>query len=182
MKKHITWSNLIFVIIIGLFFYKPSRVWFTRKLSFSPSVNKISADKKITNYNWNLKGLNTNDINFDSTKGKVVFLNFWATWCPPCIAEFPFIQSFYNDYKNKVDFIFVTNENWPEVAVFFEKNGYDIPTYQTLNGYPLGLPNVSSIPTTFIIDKNGNIRLEKTGSADWNSESFRKQIDKMLNE
>ncbi|MDY0780165.1 TlpA disulfide reductase family protein [Tenacibaculum sp. IB213877] len=182
LKKHLTWSNLIFVLVVALMLYKPTRVWFIRQVSFSPSVSSVEKSQKITDYNWPLYGLNTESVNFSQFENKVVFLNFWATWCPPCIAEFPFIQELYKDYKDNVAFVFVTNENWEEVEAFFQKNNYDFPTYQSSARYPKGLPSVSSIPTTFIIDKKGNIRVQKTGSADWNSESFRKSIDGMLSE
>lgn len=181
MKKHFTLSNIVFAIVILIFLYKPSRIWMIRKMSLSPSLEKIEKNKLISNYNWELKGLNTTDVNFSAFKGKVVFLNFWATWCPPCVAELPYIQSFYNDYKNKVVFISLSNEKWSEINSFFKQNKYDFPVYQNKNTTLKDLPTVSSIPRTFIIDKKGNIRIDKTGAADWNSASFREEIDKMLN-
>lgn len=181
MKKHLTWSNVIFVIVIFLLLYKPSRVWFTRQLSFSPSVKKVEKSKQLTDYNWRLKGLNTSDIDLQSLKGKVIFVNFWATWCPPCIAEMPSVQEFYNDYKDKVAFVFITSDDWKLVEEFYTKNGYDLPTYQSVTNYPKELPSVPSIPRTFIIDKNGYIRVDKSGSANWNSDIFREKINTLLN-
>lgn len=182
MKKHFTVSNLIFVVVLLIILYKPSRAWIIRQFSFSPSVEKVVNTKKITNYHWQLKGLNTSDINFETLKGKVIFINFWATWCPPCIAEMPSVQAFYNDYKDKVAFVFVTSDSWETVKQFYKENNYNLPIHRTASGYPLGLPEVNSIPATFIIDKNGFIRLKKTGAADWNGNGFRNDIDKLLAE
>lgn len=182
MKKHLTWSNILFIIVIFLMLYKPSRVWFTRQLSFSPSVSKVVNSKQITDYNWQLKGLNTTDVNFQNLKGKVIFVNFWATWCPPCIAEMPSVQEFYNDYKSKVAFVFITGDNWELVEEFYTKKGYDLPTYQSVTNYLKELPSVPSIPRTFVIDKKGYIRVDKSGAANWNSDSFRKEIDDLLQE
>lgn len=180
MKKHVTISNVLFIVLLFLILYKPSRIWVIRQVSFSPTIENIQEEQRIQNYSWQLKGLNTENINFSELKGKVVFLNFWATWCPPCVAELPYIQSFYNEYKNKVAFVFITTENWKEVAVFFRKNDYEFPIYQSNNSLLEGLPLVNSIPRTFLIDKKGNIRIDKSGSADWNTSSFRSSIDKLL--
>ena len=151
-------------------------------MSFSPSVAKVEGSPRVFDYNWKLTGLNTNDINFSEFKGKVVFLNFWATWCPPCIAELPYIQDFYNDYKDKVVFVFVTSDNVEALEEFFKKNDYEFPVYQSNYNYPKELPPVTSIPRTFILDSEGYIRVDKSGSADWNSKSFRSSIDKLVSE
>ena len=180
MKKHINISNLLFALLIVVLLYTPSRIWLIRQVSFSPSLEKIEDSKIVFDYNCELLGLNTKDINFNEFKGKVVFLNFWATWCPPCVAELPYIQSFYKDYKDKVAFVFVSQENWSTVNAFFKANNYDLPVYHYKNTSLKGLPEVNSIPRTFIIDKEGNIRVDESGSADWNSEAFRKQIDTLL--
>lgn len=162
--------------------YKPSRAWLIRQFSFSPSIKKVTDSKKISDYHWKLIGLNSKDIDFENLKGKVIFLNFWATWCPPCIAEMPSVQAFYNDYKDKVAFVFVTNDSWETVRQFYENNNYDLPVHSATSNPPIGLPEINSIPTTFIIDKNGFIRINKTGAANWNGSSFRNDIDKLLSE
>lgn len=153
-----------------------------RQISFAPTVKSISNSTALKNYDWQLNGLNTKPIDFKDLKGKVVFVNFWATWCPPCVAEIPSIQEFYNDYQDKVVFIFETSDSWETVDQFYQKHNYDLPTYSSLSSFPDGMPKVTSIPRTFVIDKNGYIRIDKSGAADWNSESFRSEIDGVLNE
>ncbi|SNR16771.1 TlpA family protein disulfide reductase [Tenacibaculum jejuense] len=182
MKKHITLSNILFIALICLILYKPSRVWFIRQISFSPTVEKAEGSARIFDYNWKLTGLNTYNANFAEFKGKVVFLNFWATWCPPCIAELPYIQDFYNDYKGKVAFVFITSDDVRTLNEFFKKHGYEFPVYQSNHDFPKELPPVTSIPRTFVIDTQGNIRVDKSGSANWNSKSFRKKIDELIAE
>lgn len=182
MKKHLNFSNILFAIVMVVILYSPSRIWIIRQLSFSPSVEKVAETNTIRDYNWQLKGLNTTKINFSKYKGKVVFLNFWATWCPPCVAELPYIQSFYNDYKDKVAFVFISNEDWSDINSFFKNEGYDFPVFQERNSRLKELPEVKSIPRTFIIDKKGNIRVDESGAADWNSTSFREQVDQLLDE
>jgi len=79
-------SNAIFVLAIGLLIYSPTRIWLLRQIAFSPSVENVKDRVSIKNYDWQLHGLNTENINFSKLKGKVVVVNFCATWFPPCRA------------------------------------------------------------------------------------------------
>ncbi|CAM1362855.1 Thiol-disulfide isomerase or thioredoxin [Tenacibaculum sediminilitoris] len=174
-----TISNIVFVVIIGLLLYPPTKVYFIRLVSFSPSTTTEEQREELVDYNWKLKGLNTTNIDFNETKNKVVFVNFWATWCPPCIAEMPSIQKLYEDYKDKVQFIFVSNEDWTTIDVFYKNKGYDLPTYNILSKVPDQLVS-NTIPATFILDKNGTIMVDKRGPADWNSNKIRILLDELL--
>ncbi len=177
-KKSI--SNIIFVLAIAVMLYPPSREWFMRQIAFAPSVKDVENSEKLSSYDWNLKGLNTENINFKELDNKVVFVNFWATWCPPCRAELPMIQKLYADYKDNVAFVFVTNEDWGKVEVFFNKNGYDLPVYNSIGIPPNSFTETNSIPASYLIDKNGNILISKTGSADWNSSKIRNLLDELI--
>lgn len=179
-KKNI--SNAVFIIVLALMLYPPTREWGMRQIAFAPSVKDVSEMEKLDTYNWELNGLNTQSLNFNEFENKVVFVNFWATWCPPCRAEMPMIQSLYNDYKDKIAFVFVTNENWKTVDDFFKKNGYDLPVYNS-NGYPPEkFTETNSIPASYLIDKNGSILISKVGAADWNSRKVSKLLDDLLKE
>lgn len=104
-------------------------------------------------------------------KGKVVFLNFWATWCPPCKEELPDIEALYNEHnlnQDEVVFLGITNPSSPEypynqdsgkedITAFIEDNGYTFPTLFDETGEVFGNYGISSFPTTFLIDKEGNI-------------------------
>lgn len=104
-------------------------------------------------------------------KGKVVFLNFWATWCPPCRKEMPDIQSLYNEYnQNHDDVVFLgvanprneNNMNTREVdkdgiIKFLEDNELDFPVVFDESGEIFNFYGISSLPTTFLINKDGNI-------------------------
>ena len=169
-KKHIT--NIAFVVLIGLMIYPPTKVYFIRLVSFSPSEIKVDEQKQLNTAIWNLKGLNTSDVSIKDLNNKVLFVSYWATWCPPCIAEMPSMDALYSDYKEHVTFVFVTNEDWKTVSQFYEKKGYVFPTYNELTPTPEVLYS-TSIPATFIIDKNKNIVVEKYGAANWNSSKTR---------
>lgn len=178
-------SNLILFVILAIFIFTPLRgifQEFTSKIfSFSPSVEKVESRMTLTSYNWKLKGLNTENYNFVNAKDKVVFVNFWATWCPPCRAEMPVIQNLYDNYKDKVEFIFVTNENKDVVEKFLKKNNYNLPIYNYLSSAPKEM-QVSSIPATYLINKKGVIVIHKVGAADWDNKKVFKLFDELLEE
>ena len=100
-------------------------------------------------------------------KGKTVFLNFWATWCPPCRAEMPDIQKIYDSYKeNGDDSLVVLGVASPgqgqegsleEVAGFLEENGYTYPVLMDTTGEQFAAYGVYALPTTFMIDRDGNV-------------------------
>lgn len=174
-------SNILFIIALALIIYPPSRAWIMRQLAFSPSIENVENRVKLTDYNWKLSGLNTEDLDFETTKDKVVLVNFWATWCPPCIAEMPSLQSLYNDYQHKVVFIFVTTEGFEKVSPFMEKNQYNLPIYNLRSKVP-DLLDTRSIPATYLINKKGEIVISKVGAANWNSAKVRKELDRLIAE
>lgn len=181
-KKTLSPSNIIFAIVLVLMLYPPTREWFMRQIAFSPSIENVDESEKLDTYYWDLKGLNTESLNFEELNDKVVFVNFWATWCPPCRAEMPMIQSLYDDYKDKVAFVFVTNENWPTVEGFFNKNNYNLPTYNSVSVPPNKFTETNSVPASYLLDKNGNILISKVGTANWNSDKVRRLLDKLISE
>ncbi len=173
-------SNTIFATAMLLLLYPPTREWGMRQIAFAPSIKNIDTTQMISSYHWELEGLNTENINFSEFKDKVIFVNFWATWCPPCRAELPMIQKLYNEYKEKVTFVFVTNENWNTVSAFFKENSYDLPVYNSLSTPPQKFTETNSIPASYLIDKNGAILISKVGAADWNSKKVRDLLDELI--
>lgn len=155
------------------------QIGLTRIFSFSPSVVKAEARQKVQSYDWKLHGVNTTSTNFSSAKNKVVLINYWATWCPPCIAEMPSLQKLYDVYKEDVVFLFVTTDDDPELFKFMEDKGYTFPVYRSVSDYPK--PFIASgIPATYLLDKEGNIVIDKVGAADWHTASVRETIDALL--
>ncbi len=146
-----------------------------------PSLLSSSEMKTIANFDWELKQLNEKLFNLKTAEGKVIIINFWATWCPPCIAEMPDFENLYQKYKSNEDvvFLFVSNEDTKIIADFMQEKQFSLPAYQQQAVAPAEF-DVSSIPRTFIIDKVGQIVLDKSGVADWDSEKMHEIINALL--
>lgn len=182
LKKN--WGNIIFgILIIALLFpsvRKPVQVFVNRTLAMSPSEKSESDREVLKDYSWRLNSLqNQQTENFSQSKNRVAIVNFWATWCPPCIAEMPSFQKLYDAYGDKVDFYFIANDKNENITKFFKKRNLDLPVYKALEESPKLLDGFS-LPTTYVLDKNGAIVIDKTGSADWNSDKMHKLLDKLL--
>lgn len=176
-------TNAGFVIVLALILFTPlgfhARVFVSKIVAFSPSV--LDADEQVVlpNYNWKLTSLADQSYNFETAKGKVILINFWATWCPPCVAEMPVLQELYDDYGEKVEFVFVAHDEQEKVSSFLAKKGYNFPVYFENTKTP-NLLSSTSIPTTYIIDTTGKIVVEKTGAANWNSATTRELLDTLI--
>ncbi len=177
------WSNLLFgVFILALIIPQtrmPIQVVLQRFISFSPSEIDKEDRTLLKDYHWNLSQLDSEKINLSQSEGKVVLINFWATWCPPCVAEMPELQELYETYGDRVDFYFITNETPQKAHNFLKSKGYDFPVYIQMEPSPRALAS-SSLPTTFVISITGEIIMQKTGAASWNSDKVHQVLDQLL--
>ncbi len=112
-------------------------------------------------------------VNLDSFKGKVVVLNFWATWCPPCIAEMPALDRLQSELGG-ADFAVVAvstdREGIKKSAPFYRRAGIkNLALYNDTRGNLLGAFNGKSLPITVLIDRDGNVVGRMEGAAQWDS-------------
>ncbi|GGH38956.1 hypothetical protein GCM10011364_08040 [Mangrovimonas yunxiaonensis] len=147
----------------------------------TPSTLDKDEQKQLSDYNWSLIDENGKGFNFEAAKGKVVVINFWATWCPPCIAEMPSLDNLYLEYKDHKDVVllYVTNDAPQKTQRFKKKNGYQFEVFRPVTAYPEAF-DVNTIPRTFIVDKSGTIVLDKTGAANWNSKAIKQIITTLV--
>ena len=114
-------------------------------------------------------------IDLQQQKGKVVFINFWATWCPPCLAEMPTVNDFYEKIKSDTNIVFLAidvDNRLNNSSAYMKKQGYQIPVY---GGNLDGLPTTffsGTIPTTLVIDKRGLVVFNHAGKASYDDDEF----------
>ena len=156
-----------------------------RMFFVQPSINDAH-DASIlvdSDYKISFKDLNGQKFDFSTLTGKVIFMNLWATWCPPCVAELSAIQELYNLYKDdsNVAFLLVSNESPEEVKKFIHKKGYTFPVYLNENKLPEILSS-ASIPATFVISKTGKLVISEVGAVNWAGERMIKTMDALVKE
>lgn len=154
-KRVLGWLGYLAVFAAILFFFAPESWW---QFGVAPTENRKAAS------NFALKDVNGNEWNFDDHRGRVVVVNYWATWCPPCRVETPGLVSFADEYKSLgVEMVGVSvDEDLSLVAPFVEK--YRIKYPILIDGFN---PNISgggmALPTTFLYDKQGQLAKKYTG-------------------
>lgn len=132
-------------------------------------------DTKIPAIDFKLVDQYGNTHTISEYKGKVIFLNFWATWCPPCRMEMPDIEAIYEEYeKNSGDIIILgvaapnlgKEGSEEDIKKFLKDNGYTYPVVFDQTGDILGQYSIQAFPTTFVIDKDGNLVSYVPGAVD----------------
>ena len=178
-------SDLLFYVFILLLLIPSTRmplVAFVKKATLIAPL-KISAPDnsklKDSDYSWYVQSAEGVTIYLEQFKGELIFLNFWATWCPPCVAEMPSIQSLYDEYGEKIRFIIVSRESPEVIQEFVKKNEYSFPVYSQSVSEP-EIFKSQSIPTSYLISPSGNIILKKKGAAKWDSKKIKELINTHL--
>ena len=167
------WAALAFLgfWFVYLTFFGPKR----------PARLENSGMSQPADFNWTVLDLDDQPVSFSKFKGKPVFLNFWATWCGPCIREMPSIDRLANDPRIKgksIEFVcvsvddstdqvrqFVQSKNWPMTVLRADK----LPRVFTTEG----------IPATFLIAADGRIAATEVGAADWSEPHVVAFLDKL---
>lgn len=183
--KRKTILNILLILFVLSFFLTPlgyeAKVFLNRVFAFTPEVIEKENQQKINDYNWVLKDENWKQFNFNKSKGKVVFVNFWASWKVPSVAELKSIEKLYADYSSKVDFYIITNEEKEPVEELMQKRGFNFKVTYLIIGKQMPFDE-EKVPATYIVDKFGNIVVAREGIANWNAKEVRNLLDTLLEE
>ncbi len=190
-RKYFSGSNIIFVLLMVLVlitWINPAvKVQMIRGLmavgAFKPDPEDYARHPevitKVPDYSY--RDTLGNNVSLSSLKNKVVFINYWAIWCPPCLAEMPSLNKLYTKFKTNPNIVFImvdTDDDLPKSKAFFSKNGYGMPLYTSISKFPDTLLN-GTIPTTLIFGKDGSLKYKHTGAADYNSDAFVAFLEKL---
>ena len=159
--------------------------------SLMPSVPSVNPDKKETEtswppprlpaanndlgdagFDWNVTPIGGKIVPFSSFKGKTIFLNFWATWCGPCVYELPKIQRLYEKTKGKgVEIMVISWEEPDRVRRYMENAHYTFPVYTFVRPAPASYKS-EGIPVTFIISPEGKVVHQHLDPDNWDHDVF----------
>ena len=146
--------------------------------------NDIDEENNIYPIDFTLYDQYANKHTLSDYKGKTVFLNFWATWCPPCREEMPYINELYEEYNNNQDDVVILGVAFPnmgregteeDIKVFLVNNNYKFPVVFDDGGNMVIEYGINAFPSTFIINKDGYIDKYIPGTMD--KKTMKKLID-----
>ena len=127
-----------------------------------------------------LKELKGQSVDLKQYDGKTVFINFWATWCKPCIQEMPTIESAQHKLKNEnVIFLLASNEEPDQIENFIAKSTYNFHYVHLENLEEL---NIQALPTTFVFNPEGKLKFSETGIRKWDDPNNIELIIKIIND
>lgn len=180
-------KNYLFLIIgIGLIVFINSGKNFAadsiKTEDYMASMGIIAINEKKKAPEFNLDDLGGELRTLKEFLGRVVFLNFWATWCPPCKEEMPSMEKLYQRFKDRDFVILAVSVDRPGIKVvkpFIAKGEFTFPILLDPDWKTSLMYNIRSIPTTYLIDKKGFIIGIAIGSRDWGDEASMKLFQKL---
>ena len=169
-------------------YYKDLSVMYLNEVIEAPKLEPPSAqDMKVTTIDFDSNVLQFSDLEnniftIQDFKGKNLFINYWATWCNPCLAEMPYMAELYENFKDEEDiiFLYLSREKLETIKNYIPKDEslQQLPIYKIITDDEFFA--TSGIPTTFIINSDGEVIVKDLGSAFWNDESVFKLIDNLI--
>jgi thiol-disulfide isomerase/thioredoxin len=161
--------------------FGPSKIRF--KVGSRPSTPSKSPDRSVSTLpgDFAYHTLDGEEQHLLASKGKVLFVNRWGTWCAPCVSEMPSIQKLYDRYKSdpEVKFLIIASlDSASNVRTFALHHHLDMPFYIDEDADTTGI-DVSTFPSTSIYGKDGNLVSKQLGSADWSAPAVIEQIEKL---
>tara|TARA_B100000242_G_scaffold86159_1_gene57533 strand:- start:650 stop:1282 length:633 start_codon:yes stop_codon:yes gene_type:complete len=169
-------------------YYKDLSIMYLNEVIEPPKLEAPSAeDMKVTTIDFDSNMLQFSDLEnniftLQNFKGKNLFINYWATWCNPCLAEMPYMAELYENYKDEEDiiFLYLSREKLEIIKNYIPKDEslQQLPIYKIITDDEFFA--TSGIPTTFIVNSDGEVIVKDLGSAFWNDESVFKFIDNLI--
>ena len=169
-------------------YYKDLSVMYLNEVIEPPKLEAPSTeDMKVTTIDFDSNVLQFSDLEnniftLQNFKGKNLFINYWATWCNPCLAEMPYMAELYENYKDEEDiiFLYLSREKLETIKNYIPKDEslQQLPIYKIITDDEFFA--TSGIPTTFIVNSDGEVIVKDLGTAFWNDESVFKFIDNLI--
>ncbi|RYY34464.1 MAG: TlpA family protein disulfide reductase [Sphingobacteriaceae bacterium] len=186
LRRH--YATLLFMLAAGILVFSPdAKAWFLRRLIstglFNAHINTKASQQHTTN-DFAYTDTNGTIINTALLRGKVVYINFWASWCPPCRAEFPSVQALYNQLKNNPTVVFLTINEDNDIFTaqkYLSNEGYTVPLFKASGVVPDAV-YTGTLPTTVVLDKAGKIRYKHEGFAKYDTKDFILQLQQLTKE
>ena len=168
-------------------YYKDLSITYLNEIMEAPALEPSLKDGNIISIDFETNALQFADLDskmfsIQDFKGKTLFINYWATWCNPCLAEMPSMADLYERYSSNDDivFLYLSREELKTIQEYIPKDEslQKIPIYKVVTDDEFFA--TTGIPTTFIINSSGDLIVKDVGSAFWNDQSVFNFIDNLL--
>ncbi|MBN2617541.1 MAG: TlpA family protein disulfide reductase [Spirochaetales bacterium] len=176
MKNHI-FILITILLLVGCTKKEPE----IKKSSPLENIGINVANQELPAPDFKLVNLESKNVSLSDYKGKIVVLNFWASWCGPCVQEMPSLENL-SKLSNDLNFVVLAvnvGETKETVSSFIKDKGYEMNILLDSNKAVSNNYGIRSIPTTYILDKNGNIVAGKLGSYEWDNDDFISALKEM---
>jgi peroxiredoxin len=173
------WHNHMSSNDIVTFNAKSSTVSSSQEVRESP-VGSIVEGQIAPNFSF--KDRAGRQFSLSDFRGKVVLINFWATWCPPCREEMPSLDSLLRqmDEKQFVILAFSVDNSWGPIDEFMSQGGFKLPVYADFDKQVSTRYGTFKFPETYVLDKNGKVVLKIIGSTDWMAIEMLDYLQKLI--
>ncbi len=175
--------------LLALLLLAQGAYWFYVKPMLANAAGKLAPSldpppffsPQPADFSFRLVGTNGVTVDFSGYQGRVVILNFWATWCPPCRAELPSLGKLAAHYAgtNDVAVVCASEEPLPVIVKNSAVRSSQAPLYSLMSGHTPAAYHSDAIPATYVIDKKGRIVFAHVGAADWAADSVYQFIDSL---
>ena len=148
-----------------------------------PEVNQFKSEEGYLAPRFALRNLKGNLEGLDDHSGKVIVINFWATWCVPCVKEMPSFENLYRRYRSKgltVLAVSLDKGDSSKIQEFVDKHKLSFPVLLDTDGVAEKLYPSFTIPFTYVIDKQGRVVARVDGAKDWESPETFKAVEHLL--
>jgi len=183
IKKNI-FNTLFIILLLVIVFVPDAKAFFLKGLMeigfYTPKI-EIKKEASVNLSGIKFSDAKGNEIDLGDLKGKVIFLNFWATWCPPCRAEMPSVNKLHSQFKNDKNIVFIfadADGDLNKSAKYMLDRKFELPVYKVESNVPEQIFS-GSLPTTIIFDKQGRISFRHEGIANYADKKFVEFLNKL---
>lgn len=183
----IKFRNIFQTVLIGLALFVLNFAVFSagaaENVDYMKALSIIKPRDRIKAKDFILRDLNRSEVRLEDHRGKIVFINFWATWCPPCRREMPSMEKLYGHFKNRDFSMLAINirEKTKKVNAFKKKFKLTFPILLDFYGQVALAYGSRRIPVTYIIDREGYLIGTAFGARDWASDDAIALFEQLLN-
>lgn len=180
-----TFLNVLLILFVLSFFVTPlgdySKERLNELFAAEPTIIPVENRARLKDYDWKLKDAQWHIFDFDKARGKVVFINFWATWHLPSRVQLEDVQKLYDRYQGKMEFYVITNQERELPEEFMARKGFTFPITYLIVGERAPM-EIMPPPGSYLIDKKGDIVVQQRAIADWDNNQIYQLLDRLTTE